>query len=143
MMVLMNGMPRRNELIIGVLAKAILRKNSYGTKTTILPTLCIVIINTAVHTHTITMTQMKTVTTTFKIHMSLKSNGKSITTPGMKTQTTLIITGFSTRTIGKSNLTHITRRTKRKKRSLLKSQRRRPTQAHQQPTKVNLQQPLN
>ena len=131
MMVLMNGMPRRSEPITGVLAKAILRKNSYGTKITTSPTLCIVIINTAVHTHTTTMTQMRTATTTFRILMSLKSHGKSITTPGMKTLTTLITTGFSTRTTGRSNLTHITRRTKRKRRSLLKSQKRRPTQAHQ------------
>ena len=143
MMVLTNGMPRRNVLITDVLVKATLKKSSYGTKTTISLTLCIVIINSDVHMHTTTTTQMRTVTTTLRIPMSLKSNGKSITTPKMKTPTTLIVTGLSMRIIGKSNLTLITRRTKRKRRSLLKSQRKRPIQVLQQPMKVNLQQPLN
>ena len=131
MMVLMSGMLRRREHTTGVLVKATLKKNSYGTKITISLTPYIVIINTVVLTLTTTMIQMRTVTTTLRIPMSLKSNGKSITTPKMKTPTTLIVTGLSMRIIGKSSLTHITRRTKRKRRSLLKSQRRRPTQAHQ------------
>ena len=143
MMVLTNGMPRRNVLITGVLVKATLKKSSYGTKITISLTLCIVIINSVVHMHTTTTTQMRTVTTTLKILMSLRSNGKNITTLKMKTLTNLIATGLSMRIIGKSNLTLITKRTKRKRRSLQRNHRKRPIQVLQQPMKVNLQQLLN